>query len=237
MVFPHELDLFYNTSVECSYSKCKGLNVKLRCVILSNFINDQLPKVDGLIHPTVFNNLISDIEKTRRNTSMRSIFENLEAKSITFPPKLANPSPYVESMEISYSDPKYDINTTQNISTRRSKKLYELRAKMSKYTPKYVQLLEGSNDFPLHAHLQSKYQTCYNQSLYGAWPSSMPMHDIRTEFSFCGNSYMIAKSKIDVANLGLLILSHVFVPPKQLVALMPFGGPLQSRLDYLNIVK
>jgi hypothetical protein len=31
---------------------------------------------------------------------------------------------------------------------------------------------------------------------------------------FCGNNYMISKSKIDVANLGLFILSHVFVPPK-----------------------
>jgi hypothetical protein len=42
------------------------------------------------------------------------------------------------------------------------------------------------------------------------------------EFSFCGHSHMIAKSNIDVANLGLFILSHVFVPPKQLVALMSF---------------
>ena len=36
---------------------------------------------------------------------------------------------------------------------------------------------------------------------------------------------MIVKSNIDVANLGLFILSHVLVPPKQLVALMPFCGP------------
>jgi hypothetical protein len=48
---------------------------------------------------------------------------------------------------------------------------------------------------------------------------------------------MIAKSKIDVANLGLFILSHVFIPPKQSVALMPFCGPLYSQSDYLNIVK
>jgi hypothetical protein len=61
--------------------------------------------------------------------------------------------------------------------------------------------------------------------------------DVGTKFSFCGNSYMIAKSKIDVANLGLFILSHVSVPPKQSVALMPFCGPLYSRFDYLNIVK
>ena len=47
------------------------------------------------------------------------------------------------------SDPRYDINTTQNICTRRSIKLYELREKKSKYTPKLVQLLEGSDDFPL----------------------------------------------------------------------------------------
>ena len=86
---------------------------------------------------------------------------------------------------------------------------------MSKYTTKLVQLLEGSNDFPLPIHIQSKYQTYYNRALYGSWPSSMLVLDVRTKFSFCGNSYMIAKSKIDVANLGLFILSHVFVPPKQ----------------------
>lgn len=49
---------------------------------------------------------------------------------------------------------------------------------------------------------------------------------------------MIAKSNVDVANLRLFILTHVFVPPKQsIVALMPFCGPLYSECDYLNIVK
>jgi hypothetical protein len=91
-----------------------------------------------------------------------SFFEKLEVRSTPFPPKLANPSPSIESTESSYSEPKYDINTTQNITTRRLKKLYELRAKISKYTPKFVQLLEDSNGFPLHIHLQSKYQTSYN---------------------------------------------------------------------------
>ena len=46
--------------------------------------------------------------------------------------------------------------------------------------------------------------------------------NVGIKFSFCGNSYMILKSKIDVANLGLFILSHVFAPPKQLVTFMHF---------------
>jgi hypothetical protein len=40
---------------------------------------------------------IGDIEKTCRNTSMCCVFENLEAKSTTFIPKLVNLSPSVES--------------------------------------------------------------------------------------------------------------------------------------------
>jgi hypothetical protein len=63
----------------------------------------------------------------------------------------------------------------------------------------------------------------------------MHVPDVGTKFSFCGNSYMISKSKIDVANIGLFILSHVFVPPKQSMTLMPFCGPLYSRYNYLNI--
>jgi hypothetical protein len=63
------------------------------------------------------------------------------------------------------------------------------------------------------------------------------MPDVGTKFSFCGNSYMIVESKIDVANLGLFILSHVYVPLKQLVALMQFCGPLYSQFDCLNIIK
>jgi hypothetical protein len=160
----------------------------------------------------------------------------LEAKSIKFHPKLANLSPFVELTESS-SEPKYDINTTQNISTRRSKTLYELREKMSKHTTKYVQLLEGSDDFPLPIHLQSKYQTCYNRALYGIWMSSMLVPDVGTKFSFCRNSSMISKSKIGVANIRLFIFSHVYVPPKQSITLMPYFGSFYSRSDYLNIFK
>jgi hypothetical protein len=162
MVLHHELDIFYDTLAVCGCSKCKGLKKNHQHVTLSHYIDDRLPKIDGLIHLSVVNNPIGDIEKTRRNTSMCSFFENLEAKSTTFPPKLTNLSPSIESTRSYYSDPKYDINTIQNITTRRSKTLYELREKMSKYTPKFIQLLEGSNDFPLPIHLQSKYQTSYN---------------------------------------------------------------------------
>ena len=63
------------------------------------------------------------------------------------------------------------------------------------------------------------------------------MPDVGTEFSFCGNRFMIAKSNIDVANLGLFILSHVLVPPKQSVALTSFYFPIYFQSDYLNIVK
>ena len=93
---------------------------------------------------------------------------------------------------------------------------------MFKYTPKSVQLLKGSDDFPLPIHLQSKYKTYYNHALYGGWLSSMPLPYVGTKFSFCGNSYMISKSNIDDANLGLFILSHVFVAPKQSITLIPF---------------
>ena len=63
------------------------------------------------------------------------------------------------------------------------------------------------------------------------------MPDVGTKFSYCGNNYMIAKSKINDANVGLFILLHVFVPPKKLIALMPFCGPLYIWSNYLNIVK
>ena len=115
--------------------------------------------------------------------------------------------------------------------------MYELREKMSEYTPKSVQVLEDSDDFPLHVHLQTKYQTSYNHALYGGWLSSMPMPNVGIKFSFSCNSYIISKSNIDATNLGSFILSHVFVPPKQSVALIPFCGPLYSHTDYLNIVK
>ena len=108
---------------------------------------------------------------------------------------------------------------------------------MSKYTPKLVQLSEGSNAFPLPIHLKSKYQTCYSHTLYGTWPSSTLMPDVGTEFSLCGNSYMISKSKIDVANLELCILSNVFITPKQPLSLIPLCGPLYSQSNYLNISK
>jgi hypothetical protein len=52
-----------------------------------------------------------------------------------------------------------------------------------------------------------------------------------------GNSYMITKSKIDASNLGLFILSHVFIPPKQSITLMSFCSPLYSQSNYLNILK
>ena len=84
---------------------------------------------------------------------------------------------------------------------------------MSKYTPKSVQLLEGNNDFPLPIHMESKCQTSDNRTLYGAQLSSMLVPNIGIEFSFCGNSYMISKSNIDVVNLELFILTHVFVTP------------------------
>jgi hypothetical protein len=48
---------------------------------------------------------------------------------------------------------------------------------------------------------------------------------------------MITLSKMDVANMGLFILSHVFIPLKHSITLMPFCGPLSNWFDYLNIVK
>jgi hypothetical protein len=64
------------------------------------------------------NNKATDIKKAQKNTSICSFFatffEKVEDKSIIFCPKFYNSSPFSDSIEIS-SDPKYDINTTQNI--------------------------------------------------------------------------------------------------------------------------
>lgn len=166
------MNLFYDTPILCGCSKCKGLKVNTWRVTLTHYINDILPKVDGLIPPTAVKDPIGIIEKTNKNTSIYYFFEKLEAKAIMFHPKLANLSPSVEPTKSS-SVPKYDINTTQNVSTRRSKKLYKLRAKMYNYTPRSVKLLEGRDDFSLPIHLQSKHQTCYNCALYGTWPYSL----------------------------------------------------------------
>ena len=101
---------------------------------------------------------------------------------------------------------------------------------MSTYTPRSIQLFEGSEDFSLCVHLQSKYQTYYNHILYGDWPSSLYML-VRNEYSFCGNDYIIANSKIDATNIKSLIISHVFVPPKQSITRMSFCDLLCCRFD------
>ena len=100
-----------------------------------------------------------------------------------------------------------------------------------------VQLLEGINEFSLPMNFQSRYKDCYNHTLYGGWPSSLPMPDVGTKLSFCGNGFMISKSNINDASIGLFILSHVLIPPKQSIALMPFYILIYCQIDYLNIVK
>ena len=106
----------------------EGLNKNCQCVTLCHYINYHLPKVNGLLPPTVVKNTIGDIKKTYGNTSICSYFDKLEVISTKFHPKLTNPCPFFESTKSS-SETKYDINTTQNICARRSKKLYELRKK------------------------------------------------------------------------------------------------------------
>jgi len=88
MVLHRELDLFYDNLVARGYSNCKWLKVNPQRVTLTYYINDQLPKVDGLITPIAIKNPICVIERTRRNTPICSLFENLEAKSTMFHPKL-----------------------------------------------------------------------------------------------------------------------------------------------------
>ena len=109
-----ELDLFYDTLVVCGCSKCQGLKENPRRVTLTHYTNDILPNVDALIPPTVVKNQVSDIEKTRRNSSLCSFLKHLEAKTTMYNPKLTNPSAYVQSIEI-FSDPKYDMNASQHI--------------------------------------------------------------------------------------------------------------------------
>ena len=90
MTINHELDLFYDTLVVCGFSKCKGLNKNPQPITFFHYINDQLPEVDGLIPPTAIKNPIGDIEKKRRNTSLCSLFDKLEAMSTKFHHKLTN---------------------------------------------------------------------------------------------------------------------------------------------------
>jgi len=167
VVFHYEFNLIYDTPVVCGFSISKGLKVNPRCVTSSHHINDQLPKFCGLIPPTEVKDPIGNIETTHRNTFVCSFFEKLEVKSTMFHSKFTNLSPSIELTKNS-SKPKYDIDTTQNISTRIFKKLYTMRPKLSKYTPRLVQLLDDSDDFSPLVHMQGKYQTCYNCTLYNA---------------------------------------------------------------------
>ena len=88
-----EWDLFYDTLVVCGCSKCEGLKKNPRHVTLSHYINDQLPKVDDLIPPTVVKNPIGNIENSRRNASLCSFLDKLEERSIKFHHKFTNSSP------------------------------------------------------------------------------------------------------------------------------------------------
>jgi len=112
-----------------------------------------------------------------------------------------------------------------------------MRETIFTYTKRLIRLLEGRNDFSLLVHLKCTYQTCYNHVFHGVFLSSLPIPNVGNEFSFCGNTYVISKSKINVSNLRFLVLSHVFVPWKWLVTLIPFFVPLYNRYDYLNILK
>jgi len=106
------------------------LKVNQQHVTRSHYISDQLPKVDNLIPPIVAKDPIGDIEKTYRNPSICSFLETIEAKSTIFHLKVTNLSPFIESTK-SYSESKYDIDTSQNISTRIFKTLYKIRTTMS----------------------------------------------------------------------------------------------------------
>ena len=77
MVVHCELDLFYDTPKVCGYSKCKGMKENPQCVTPSHYINGRIPKYDSLIPPIAVKNLISDIEKACRNTSIVSFVEKL----------------------------------------------------------------------------------------------------------------------------------------------------------------
>ena len=113
---------------------------------------------------------------------------------------------------------------------------HDLREKTSLYT-RLVWLLKGSDVFSLPVNLQSKYQTCYNHTLSGAWLSYFHLPNVRTKFSFCGNIFMISKDNIDATNLDLFILSRVLDPPKQSLEIMPFCSHIYCRSNYLNSMK
>ena len=64
----------FDTPIVCGYSNYKELKENRQCVALSLYINDWLPSVHGLIPPFVVKIVISDLEKTCRNTSICSFF-------------------------------------------------------------------------------------------------------------------------------------------------------------------
>ena len=90
-----DLYLFYDTLVACGCSQHQGLKENPRHSSLTHYTNDQLPNVDGLIPPIVVKKPIDDIEKTRRNTSLCSFLEKLEAKTTMFHPTLTNSFTFV----------------------------------------------------------------------------------------------------------------------------------------------
>ena len=90
-----DLDLFYGAPIVCGCSKCQGLKEKPYHVRLTNYTNDWIPNVDGLIPPSAEKNPIGDIEKTHRKTSLCLFLETLEAKTTMFHHKLTKPIAYV----------------------------------------------------------------------------------------------------------------------------------------------
>ena len=122
--------------------KMKGMKENPWCVTLFHYINNRLPNVDGLIPLIVVKNPICVIENTCRNTYICFHFEKLGAKKIVLRPKFTKLSPCVELTKSS-SKPKYDSNTTQNICTRRSKKLDKMREKNVQVHTKVDSMVEG----------------------------------------------------------------------------------------------
>ena len=78
-------------------TKSQGLKENAQGVTLTHYINDLLLNFDGLIPLALVKYPMGDIEKTHRNSSSCSFFENLEAKTTMSRPKFTNPFSYVQS--------------------------------------------------------------------------------------------------------------------------------------------
>jgi hypothetical protein len=127
----------------------------------------------------------------------------------------------------SSSDPKYDIDTTQNISSSRSKKLYEVRTTISKYTPRSFQLLESSRDWATKSFSDPKYDIDTTQNISNS--RSKKLYEVRTTISkYTPRSFQLLESSRDFSLLFQMqiIYQHVTIMIFMVLGHLPYLCPM-----------